>query len=254
MTVQIKGVQIARISALTIRNMLRGVRELVCAEYVAQRCKVPLRRAKQIVEMLVSEGYLDFDKRYKELANPYVPGKEKPRYRHVPYYKLTAKGEKLAQASALTKMPRGRAEVILAGLLRRVEEVNATPHYLFRIPTVIVYGSYVRGEAFLSDVDIAVDLEAKWDRATTSQEEFLALTKKRVVAARAKGRTFLTFFDELQWPEREVMLNLKARTRGLSLHPLHDFVEMEKDDRFAYKVLIGDAEKIAEQLAKRDGR
>jgi len=69
---------------------------------VAQRCKVPLRRAKQIVKTLVSEGYLEFDKRYKEQANPYV---EKPRYRHVPYYKLTAQGEKLAQASALSKMP-----------------------------------------------------------------------------------------------------------------------------------------------------
>src|SRR6266481_3211032 len=49
MTLQVKGVQIAKISALTIRNMLRGVNELVCPEYVAQRCKVPLRRAKQIV-------------------------------------------------------------------------------------------------------------------------------------------------------------------------------------------------------------
>ena len=58
MTVQIKGVQIARISALTIREMLRGVNELVCAEYVARWCKVPLRRAKQIVKTLVSEGYL----------------------------------------------------------------------------------------------------------------------------------------------------------------------------------------------------
>lgn len=148
MTVQIKGEQIAGISAVTIRNMLRGVNELLCAEYVAARCKVPLRRAKQIVETLVSEGYLEFDNQYKELVNPYVPGKEEPRYRHVPYYKLTVKGEKLAQASAVSKMPRAKAEPILAGLVKRVEEVNVTAHYLFRIPTVIVYGSYVRGEAF----------------------------------------------------------------------------------------------------------
>ena len=60
MTVQIKGVQIARSSALTIRNMLRGVNELVCGEYLAQRCKVPLRRTKQIVKTPVSEGYLQF--------------------------------------------------------------------------------------------------------------------------------------------------------------------------------------------------
>jgi predicted nucleotidyltransferase len=80
-------------------------------------------------------------------------------------------------------MPRGRAEPILAGLLRRVEEVNATPHYLFRIPTVIVYGSYVRGEALLGDVDIAVDLEPKWERAS---KEFEVQSKKRVNVAQAK--------------------------------------------------------------------
>jgi len=67
MTLQVKGVQIARISALTIRNTLRGANELVCAEYVAQRCKVPLRRAKQIVKTLVSEGYLEFDEYVQKL-------------------------------------------------------------------------------------------------------------------------------------------------------------------------------------------
>jgi hypothetical protein len=46
------------------------------------------------------------------------------------------------------------------------------------------------------------------------------------------------------------MLHLKARTRGLSLHPMDDFVGMRKDNNFAYKILIGDADKIAEQLAK----
>ena len=251
MTVQIKGVQIARISALAIRNMLRGVNELVCAEYVAQRCRVPLRRAKQIVNTLVSGGYLEFDKRYKELTNPYVPGKEKPRYRHVPYYKLTAQGVKLAQASAFSKMPPGRAEPILAGLLRRVAEVNATPHYLFRIPTVIVYGSYVRGEAFLSDIDIAIDLEPKWERAS---KEFEVQSKKRVDVAQTKGRRFSNMVEHLYWPEREVMLHLKARTRGLSLHSMDDFVCMREDNNFAYKILIGNADRIAEQLAKQDGR
>lgn len=250
MTVQIKGIQIARISAVTIRDMLRRVNELLCAEYVAARCKVSLRRAKQIVKTLVSEGYLEFDRRHKVLVNPYVAGKEEPQYRHVPYYKLTAKGEKLAQASAINKMPRAKAERILARLLERVEEVNATAHYLFRIPTVIVYGSYVRGEAFLSDVDIAVDLEPKWERAS---KEYEVQSKKRVELAQAKGRRFANIVEYLYWPEREVMLHLKARTRGLSLHSVDDFVRMRKDDNFVYKVLIGNADKVVEQLAKRDG-
>jgi predicted nucleotidyltransferase len=251
MTLQIKGAQIAGMPALTVRNMLRGAGELLGAEYVAARCKVSARRAKQIIETLVSKGYLEFDKEYRQLMDSYVPGKEKPRYRYVPIYKLTVMGAKLAQASAAGKMPRAKAELILAGLLQRVTEVNATAHYLFRIPTVIVYGSYVRGEAFVSDVDIAVDLEPKWHR---SSKEFASQSRKRVAAAEAKGRRFSNIVEYLFWPEREVNLHLKARTRGLSLHSMDDFVEMRKDDNFEYKVLVGDRDEIAEQLAKRDGQ
>jgi predicted nucleotidyltransferase len=251
MTLQIKGVQIAGIPAVAIRNLLRGVNQVLYASYVADRCNVSARRAKEIIEGLVADGYLEFAERSRELTAPYRLNKDKPRYRYVDLYKLTAKGIKLCQASAIAKMPRAKAERIIAGLLRRVEEVNGVVEYLFRIPTVIVYGSYVRGEVLLSDVDIAVDLEAKWDPATTSREEFVALTNKRVDAACAKGRTFSSFFEQLEWPSREVMLHLKGRTRGLSLHLLNDFVRMEKDDNFAYRVLIGDANKIAEQLARR---
>ena len=60
--------------------------------------------------------------------------------------------------------------------------------------------------------------------------------------------------EHLYWPEREVMLHLKARTRGLSLHSMDDFVCMREDNNFAYKILIGNADRIAEQLAKQDGR
>jgi predicted nucleotidyltransferase len=67
----------------------------------------------------------------------------------------------LAQASAVSKMPHTRAAQIVAGLLKPVEEVNANAEFMYRVPTVIVYGSYVRGELHVSDVDIAVDLEAK---------------------------------------------------------------------------------------------
>ena len=71
----------------------------------------------------------------------------------------------------------------------------------------------------------------------------------RVAAARAKGRSFGSYFNELDWPEHEVMLHLKARTRGLSIHPLTDFVGMKKDENFAHKVLVGDASIIAKLLA-----
>ena len=46
----------------------------------------------------------------------------------------------------------------------------------------------------------------------------------------------------------------EAGTQGSNLHSTEDFVRMRKDDNFAYKILIGNADKVAEQLAKSDGR
>jgi flagellar biosynthesis regulator FlaF len=86
-----------------------------------------------------------------------------------------------------------------------------------------------------------------------ASKEFEAQSQKRVEFAQAKGRRFSNIVEYLYWPEREVMLHLKARTRCLSLHSMHDFARMRKDDNFAYKVLIGNADRIAEQLAKQDG-
>jgi predicted nucleotidyltransferase len=250
MTMQIKGLQIAGLPAIAVRKMLRRVHYLLDVDLVAASCELPTRMAKQVIQELVNDGYIEFAERSRVLAYPYTPGKEKPRYRWVDYYKLTDKGDKLTQASATNKMPRTKADRIIANFMKRVEEVNANADYMFRIPTVILYGSYVRGEPHLSDVDIAVDFEAKWDRGNTSQEEFLALTNKRVTVAQANGRVFSSFDGTLDWPRREVMLHLKARTKGLSIHELYDFIGMKKDSNFAYKVLLGDAPKIAEQIAK----
>jgi predicted nucleotidyltransferase len=247
MTMQIKGVQMAGLPAKTVRDMLRrlDIHSLMDALFVAARCKVSTRKAKEVIKTLADGGYVEFDHRGRELLNGYRPGVEEPRYRDVDYYKLTDKGIKLRNASAATKMPRTKASQIIVALLKRVEEANAMD-FAYRIPTVIVYGSYVRGETFLSDVDIAVELEGKWD----SDEERDRREKERIKFAFASGRTFSNFIDQLSWPKYEVQRYLKARTRGLSVHPLDDFIRMQKDKNFAYRVLRGDADRVAAQLGE----
>ena len=37
--------------------------------------------------------------------------------------------------------------------------------------------------------------------------------------------------------------------RSISLHDIHDFLSMEKDERFSYEVLLGDPQKIAMESA-----
>jgi predicted nucleotidyltransferase len=247
MTMQIKGVQMAGLPAKTVRDMLRrlNIYSLMDTLFVAARCKVSTHKAKEVIKTLADGGYVEFDHRGRELLNSYRPGVEKPRYREVDYYKLTDKGIELRNASAATKMPRIKADQIIVALLKRVEEANAMD-FAYRIPTVIVYGSYVRGEPFLSDVDIAVGLEGKWD----SDEERDRREKERIKFAFASGRIFSNFIDELSWPKYEVQRYLKARTRGLSVHALDDFISMQKDKNFAYRVLRGDADRVAAQLGE----
>jgi predicted transcriptional regulator len=130
MTMQIKGVQMAGLPAKIVRDMLRrlNIYSLMDALFVAARCKVSTRKAKEVIKTLADGGYVEFDHRGRELLNSYRPGVEEPRYRDVDYYKLTDKGIKLRNASAATKMPRTKANQIIVALLKRVQE--ATPWIL----------------------------------------------------------------------------------------------------------------------------
>src|SRR6516162_1840931 len=83
-----------------------------------------------------------------------------------------------------------RQSRFIAGLLKTVEEVNSTAEYMFRIPILVGSGSYVRGELLLSDVDIALEWEAKWSFGT-SAEQFQALRTFHAfpVSFRSRGAT-----------------------------------------------------------------
>jgi predicted nucleotidyltransferase len=228
MTMQIKGAQIAGHPAIAVRNMLRRFYSGFSKFHVAERFNVSPHEADEVIKQLLDGGYVEFGER-QDGAD---------------YYKPTGKGVKLIQASAVDKMPRAKAEQIVVGLMKRVGEINANADYVYRVSTVIVFGSYARGEPLLSDVDIATDLERKWP-----EEEHQRHEKERIRLAFANGRRFPNCVRELFWPQQEIMLHLKGRARGLNLQPLHDFMEMRKDEDFAYRVLLGDAAQVAEALA-----
>ena len=46
--------------------------------------------------------------------------------------------EKLAQASAVSKMPRPTEDRVISDFMKRVEEANANADYMYRISAVIV--------------------------------------------------------------------------------------------------------------------
>jgi hypothetical protein len=233
-TMQIKGRLIAGISALAVRNALRRARhrEIFTFELFVEECKVSERKAKEIVKALLTDKFLELAER------PRWARQERKRW-----YKTTAEGLALSNATALPRMPRSKADAMLADFLKRVQEVNSHAEYIYRVSTVIVSGRYARGEDTLGDLDIFCGLEPRFAASDRENAE-----QVRIDAAWREGRRFSNMVDELYWPEHEVRLHLKARTRGLSLHSLDEFFRMEKDKRFAYKVLIGDLDTITARL------
>ncbi len=221
MTLNIKDEEIAGLPAVQVRNMLRRADHKFTRTLVEDHFEVSASRANKIIQALSTDGYIES-----------AAG----------CYELTIKGEKLTQASAMGRIPRERAERIVAGLAKRVDEVIGNPDYVYGISAAVVFGSYVRRESFLGDVDIAERLE----RRAKDQNEHERCEKARIAVAHENGRRFQNFVDQLFWPEHEVFLYLKARTRGLSLHSFDEFICMKKDKKFGYEVLRGNLATIAE--------
>jgi hypothetical protein len=74
----------------------------------------------------------------------------------------------------------------------------------------------------LSDLDVAFDLKRRID----GDNEYLAAREVYVKKAKASGRTFSTFVDELYWPRVEVQMKLKGRSPVISLHEFYELDQL----------------------------
>ena len=232
---QIKGRFIAGIPALAVRNALRLARnhDAFTHKFLAEECGISERKARELVRELLQTNFLE------RVVRPRWNRNSRSRW-----YKTTAEGFRLSNASGLNRMSRLKAEQMLANFLKRVEEVNACPEYIYSVSTVMVSGSYARGESTLGDLDIFYGLAPRFSPADRER-----VMQERIDVAFERGRRFSNIVNELYWPEHEIGLHLKARTRRLSLHSLDEFFKMKKDDHFAYKVLIGDPDSIRSRLS-----
>jgi len=127
---------------------------------------------------------------------------------------------------------RETAQRKLAEFLERVRRINNDDYYLYRVKRVLLFGSYLRDAERINDIDIAVELAPRH----TDDEERWALHHTRVNDAIRGGRRFSNISEETSWPEIEVLLALKARSRAISLHPTEDAIL----ERTEYRVLFED--------------
>ena len=232
MTFQINSNErIAGMPILTIRKLLSGYREYGFRKEWLQSEALNECDVERLVTELDQRGYVSL-----VAEDPAHPLRS-----YEGTYRLTDLGESFITGSAAARVHRSTAEKLLPEIMQRVEHVNTSDDCIMKVTELVVYGSYLRGEERLGDLDLAYSLD--WKVSPTdprhrhiSHEHFLR--SGRV----SKG------IEDLFWPREQVRLFLKNRKRTVSLHEMHDFIDMPKGENFSYKVLLGDADSIAQRL------
>lgn len=194
--------KVAGRSVLEIRRLLRalgmGSRRL---EFFASTLKVPVAEARQLVRRMERLGYLEADSQ--------LPGAR--------WWKATREGLRLAAATAAPPVHRRTVEKALQAFLARAKEVNANPHFLYRVRTVVVFGSFLAGQRYLNDLDLAIQIESK----ERDPDRRLAAELTRIKeAVKQRGRRFDNLTAMYTWPQIEVLRFLRGRSRLIQLHNL----------------------------------
>lgn len=166
---------------------------------VAQRFDLSEDSARRLLRALVREGYME----------------RAPKHPHdtEPHWHVTHLGQQLAAATAAQPLTRKTADRLLREVVERMSEVNAGD-FAVRVLSAFVFGSYLDPTRDrINDVDVAVVLGP---RLADPDAQF-ASRMARIKQARATGRQFSNLSVEMFWPEMEVYLALRRRSRGLSL-------------------------------------
>lgn len=166
---------------------------------------ISVQKAKKIMVELENQGFLKSEvKRLSEKREP--------------WWEQTVKGAGLRMASAAPQIKRSTADRLLSQLLVRVDEVNNSDKFLYTVEKVIVLGSYLdENRMFLSDIDIAVNLERK----EQDPEKHL---KMNLDQADEDGRGYESYHFCMSYGWYKVLKYLKNKSRGISLHTTEDNV------------------------------
>ncbi len=136
---------------------------------------------------------------------------------------------------------RGRQRRAIREFMERVQAINESREYAYQIESVVLFGSMLSSAERLGDVDLAIELKP----AILGDEEFGECCNLRRRTAQAGGRRFTSTFDWVTWPQKEIILFLKSRSRTLSLHDLHDLTPMND---IQCRVLLGNSRRLMKMI------
>jgi len=200
--------KIAEVPILEVRKLLKGVDNESDwgMNRVTSLLDLSPQKANRLLQELERRGYIERGEIYTREQ----------------FWRKTLKGSTLGLASAAKSVTRKTANRIYFEFMERVKQVNNDPCFLMKVKKVVVFGSYLGDSPKLNDIDIAVELDWKEDHPRFVGEERPQAVLDYVHEAQKKGKHFNTFIDQISWPEDEVKLYLKSRSRTLSLHPIND--------------------------------
>lgn len=146
-------------------------------------------------------------------------------------YKVSIKGNALAQVKFVKRMDKAKADKIFNEFMKRVAEINEDESYIFRISKLCLFGSYLNSEAEdYGDIDIAYELEHK----ISDDERFSEASQRIIANAKADGKVFSSILDEICYPEDLVLRYLKNRSPYISLHRIKDIETLSAPHKQIY--------------------
>jgi predicted nucleotidyltransferase len=203
---------IGGVPLIKVRDLLRYMGAgTMGGERTLTREAIARRVGRDIADELVGEGLLQFREKDRDGG---------------PWYEITDAAPRLANVKMLKRINRSKADLYVAELLRRADDINANAELLYRVKRITAFGSYITDAADLGDVDIAVELECKFPSG-----QRVEANKAR---ARASGRLNLSLFDELSFGEREVKRLLRGRNRYISLTNYDSLEELRTPTKDIY--------------------
>lgn len=196
-----KGQTIAGIPILKIRDMLkRG--NLFSADSIKYDLKISLAEAKQVLQALISEKYLEPAEHFENR------------------YELTQLGVRLLSVSGVPRLSRARAEELLVQVVDRAELIKADPEFTQEVKAMVLFGSLLDPDAKdFGDVDIAIELDRK--PGVSKEDEDRQSEKDANNGQRIGG-----ILGWIMWPREKVYRFLKNRRPGVSFVDLRSHLEM----------------------------
>lgn len=202
---------------LGVRKLLKTSKwaDMWGAELIQDTLSITGQQARELIKDLEKEGYIEQSREYAGKA----------------YWVNTLKGNQLALASAAKPLTRSTAERRLAEFLARVKQVCESDNFIYKVKEVRLFGSYLTASERLGDIDLGVDLVSKiQDKAERDR-----LEKQKREQAERNGRRFGNYVEYLGWPQIEVLLFLKNKSRAVSIHPMGDPIAIGAESKVIYK-------------------